>query len=383
MTEHATISAGTPAASLPAWHTVLAVVAHPDDESFGLGAVLDAFRRGGTAVAVLCLTRGEATTLHGAGDVTGGRERELTAAGRELGVASTRLLHHPDGELSRVPRHLLADDVIDEVGAVRADGLLVFDRSGVTGHPDHQAATSAALLAAAVLDLPVLAWTLPESVAGRLNDELRGSFSGQPAGGIDVDIAVDRTRQIAAVEAHATQATPDSALWRRLELLGDQEHLRWLYRPERAAHPARPDDGPGADEGPDTVRAVHLDRDRFEIRVRGHRLFIDQPESLGGDDTAPAPIEVFVSGLAGCIAFYVRRYLARHGLPTEGLAVTARYTMGQKPARVTDISVHVQVPDGVPEERLQGLLAVASHCTARNTLAAPPDIEIGLSPATR
>ena len=51
---------------LPEWTSVLAVVAHPDDESFGLGAILDAFTRTGATVEVLCLTHGEASTLHGA-----------------------------------------------------------------------------------------------------------------------------------------------------------------------------------------------------------------------------------------------------------------------------------------------------------------------------
>ncbi|MGB8501155.1 PIG-L deacetylase family protein, partial [Mycobacterium sp.] len=48
--------------SLPAWSSVLAVVTHPDDESFGLGAILDAFNRAGTRTSVLCLTHGEAST---------------------------------------------------------------------------------------------------------------------------------------------------------------------------------------------------------------------------------------------------------------------------------------------------------------------------------
>src|SRR5450759_989291 len=66
---------------LPAWATVLAVVAHPDDESFGLGALLDAFARAGAGVEALCLTHGEASTLHGApGDLASLRGTELAAA---------------------------------------------------------------------------------------------------------------------------------------------------------------------------------------------------------------------------------------------------------------------------------------------------------------
>ena len=40
----------------PEWTSVLAVIAHPDDASFGLGAILDAFVFAGAKIEVLCLT---------------------------------------------------------------------------------------------------------------------------------------------------------------------------------------------------------------------------------------------------------------------------------------------------------------------------------------
>ena len=140
---------------------MLAVVAHPDDESFGLGAVLAAFVHTGARAAVLCLTRGEASTVHGVeGDLHRLRARELATAAATLGVATSTLLGYPDGALSGVCRSRLVGDVGDAVRDTGTDGLLVFDPSGVTGHPDHAAATAAALAAADVLDLPVLGWTL-------------------------------------------------------------------------------------------------------------------------------------------------------------------------------------------------------------------------------
>ena len=43
----------------------------------------------------------------------------------------------------------------------------------------------------------------------------------------------------------------------------------------------------------------------------------------GGEDTGPTPTELFIASLAGCVAFYARRYLDRHDQPTEGLTVEA------------------------------------------------------------
>src|SRR4029079_338128 len=75
--------------ALPRWESVLAVVAHPDDESFGLGALLDGFVQAGARVSVLCLTQGEATTLGAPGpDLRHLRAMELQSASGRLGVAS-------------------------------------------------------------------------------------------------------------------------------------------------------------------------------------------------------------------------------------------------------------------------------------------------------
>jgi uncharacterized OsmC-like protein len=53
--------------------------------------------------------------------------------------------------------------------------------------------------------------------------------------------------------------------------------------------------------------------------------------------------------------------------------------MGTRPARVADVRVDIQVPDGVPPERLDALLAVASHCTVHNTLTDLPTVTIALT----
>jgi LmbE family N-acetylglucosaminyl deacetylase len=215
---------------LPEWGSVLAVVAHPDDESFGLGAVLATFAARGAAVSVLCFTRGEASTLHGVpGDLAAVRAAELEAAARALGVGDVTLLGYPDGGLDQVPVGELGAHVVAAAARTRAVGLVVFDPSGVTGHRDHRQATRAALDAAAGLGLPVLGWTLPAEVAAALNAEYDTAFAGHLASGIDLSVAVDRTRQFAAVRCHPSQAVPGSVLWRRLDLLGDTEHARWLH----------------------------------------------------------------------------------------------------------------------------------------------------------
>lgn len=216
---------------LPAWRSVLAVVAHPDDESFGLGGVLAAFAAAGARVTVLCFTRGEASGLHGVeGDLATLRAEELASAASALGLDDVTLLSYPDGRLPDVDVHELAAQVVTVATEVDADGLVGFDRTGVTGHPDHAHATAAALDGAATLDLPVLGWVVPDWVAQALNTEYDASFDGLAEAELDLTITVDRERQRRAVACHPSQAVPGSVMWRRIELLEDKEYLRWLRR---------------------------------------------------------------------------------------------------------------------------------------------------------
>ena len=222
---------------LPDVAGVLAVCAHPDDESFGLGAILHAFGQRGAKSAVLCFTHGEASTLHDvAGDLGTVREAELTAAGTHLGVRHVDVLDYPDGTLAAERVEGLAAHVVGAARDVDADALLVFDHGGVTGHPDHQAATDAAIAAADELDLLVLAWAIPTAVADALNAEFGTAFVGRDPDACDIVLDVDRSAQLAAIRCHASQSSTNAVLRRRLELQRDTECLRVL-RP-RCATPA-------------------------------------------------------------------------------------------------------------------------------------------------
>ncbi len=129
----------------------------------------------------------------------------------------------------------------------------------------------------------------------------------------------------------------------------------------------------------DVLQVRHLEDDRFAVDIRSHTVLVDQPFDAGGTDVAPTPTELFVAGLASCVAFYARRYLARHHIDAAGLAVTATYAIGGRPARVQNISITITPPTTLPAERRDAFLAVASHCTVHNTLTAPADVEVALA----
>lgn len=209
---------------------MLAVCAHPDDESFGLGAVLDSFAERGASVSLLCFTDGAASTLGTDGSPLGQRRSaELRCAAETLGLSRLQMSDHPDGDLCEIPVTQLAAEVTKEAARVDADLLVVFDDGGITGHPDHICATRAAL--EATPRLPVLAWALPARVADALRAEFGAGFVGREDPAIDIVLSVDRHTQHRAIRCHTSQSANNPVLDRRLELSGATETLRWLRRP--------------------------------------------------------------------------------------------------------------------------------------------------------
>jgi LmbE family N-acetylglucosaminyl deacetylase len=141
---------------------LMAVLAHPDDESLGVGGTLAKYAAEGVDVFLLTATRGEAGRFRGlAADdhrhpgraaLAEIREAELRAAASQLGVKEAVVLGYPDLQLDRAdPREIVAQ-IAAYLRCVRPDVIVTFGPDGAYGHPDHVAIsqfTTAAVVAAA------------------------------------------------------------------------------------------------------------------------------------------------------------------------------------------------------------------------------------------
>jgi len=119
---------------------LLAVFAHPDDETFRCGGTLALLAQRGVRVWVLCATRGEAG-VPGLDPEQAGRVRqaELECACRALGIETPRFLDYRDGTLAQVDEEQAVEQVMQNVRELRPQVLLTWPPDGISGHPDHVA----------------------------------------------------------------------------------------------------------------------------------------------------------------------------------------------------------------------------------------------------
>lgn len=117
-----------------------AVLAHPDDESFGCAGALALAHDASRPTRVLVATRGEAGNERGEPDETLGdaREEELRCAAGAIGLDEVTLLDgYPDGAVAEQPFATLIDEIAVWLADRRPDAVITFGAHGVTGNPDH------------------------------------------------------------------------------------------------------------------------------------------------------------------------------------------------------------------------------------------------------
>jgi N-acetylglucosamine malate deacetylase 2 len=120
--------------------TLMAVLAHPDDESFPIGGTLAKAAAEGKHIHLVVATRGEAGIPgKSAAETAAIREAELHRACAELGIEQLTFLGFFDGKLSNTPDGNGIGRIFDLMRQSRPDVVVTFGPDGISGHPDHVA----------------------------------------------------------------------------------------------------------------------------------------------------------------------------------------------------------------------------------------------------
>ena len=178
--------------------TILAVYAHPDDETSSAGALMAMYHAQGVAVHVITATRGELGSLGTGGtviereDLPKVREAEIRSVLAHYGLPGGPLfLDYRDQELKQADFKEVVAKILAEMERVRPDVVLTFGPQGISKHEDHLAIHETTVAAfdryrAANGSEPRLLYTaIPKEAAERYGLHLDGPES-QP--NVEVDV---------------------------------------------------------------------------------------------------------------------------------------------------------------------------------------------------
>jgi LmbE family N-acetylglucosaminyl deacetylase len=211
---------------------LLAVFAHPDDETFGPGGTLARYALTGHTCRLVTFTRGEAGSLGPARNLTPeelGRLRsvELECAVSALQLSSYRVCDLPDKKLAGLPPETGLAVIRREIETFEPDLLVTFHKDGISGHPDHQTVARWCLQAAReTIGLRLLGYGIAESQAHHV-----GFRRLRPIPDAEVTHIIDVTSyleyKLKAIDCHRSQAE----LWDRLRSVegGFSQYAKWEH----------------------------------------------------------------------------------------------------------------------------------------------------------
>ena len=202
---------------------LMAVFAHPDDETFAAGGTIARYTSDGVHCSLYCATDGDAGRSSGIpvssrAELGTLRRAELRAACDVLGIDALACGGHPDGGLHDVKPDIVIGEIVAFIRRERPEVVITFGPEGApTRHRDHRAishlATAAFLLAGLATEFPE---QLADGVAPHRPRELWYSTWLKPAPGeepategqpvdITLNVAAWLPAKLAAFEAHRTQ----------------------------------------------------------------------------------------------------------------------------------------------------------------------------------
>jgi len=226
---------------------VLAIFAHPDDESLACGGTIARLADAGARVVLLCASHGERGGLTGPvkDDALGVRRmEELKAAASTLGIAELIMLNHPDGVLRWADVAELHADIVMAIRRLSPAAVITFGADGLYWHLDHigvheRTTTAVQSLGAAAPPLyyvtmpqgilrPIvqtalgLGWTPPVKGFWSLTPDAFGIGAAPPT--IVLDVHDWAGRKLQAIRCHQSQTSSGDPF----SLIDEQDAQRWL-----------------------------------------------------------------------------------------------------------------------------------------------------------
>ena len=118
---------------------------------------------------------------------------------------------------------------------------------------------------------------------------------------------------------------------------------------------------------------------RVNAEFNGFAFPTDQPRNAGGDQSAPAPFELFLASLGTCAGIYVLDFLRRRNLNTTGLELRQRHEWNPATGRLDRVHLTIHLPEDFPARYHKAVVNAAGLCAVKKHLETPPEFQIGIA----
>ena len=117
-------------------------------------------------------------------------------------------------------------------------------------------------------------------------------------------------------------------------------------------------------------------RKHVDALVGDHVIRTDQPVAKGGEDSAPAPYDLFLAAIGTCAGIYVASFCQNRGLPTEDIRIHQRVHKNQETGVMASVELRIEVPPEFPAKYHDALVWAVDGCAVKKAIAAQPTFDV-------
>lgn len=120
---------------------------------------------------------------------------------------------------------------------------------------------------------------------------------------------------------------------------------------------------------------------KINAHVNGHIVRTDQPVMGGGENSAPAPYELFLASIGTCAGIYIQSFCEQRGIPYKDIVIEQTMEWDRMAGKLGVLRLDVKLPAGFPEKYKESVIRSAELCAVKKTIQDPPRFEVVTSQA--
>ena len=115
---------------------------------------------------------------------------------------------------------------------------------------------------------------------------------------------------------------------------------------------------------------------KVDALYKGFEIKTDQSKRSGGEGSAPAPFDLFLTSIGTCAGIYVLSFCQERDIPADKIKLILRTERDRESWMITEIKIEIQLPPEFPEKYKEAVVKAAELCTVTKHMYNPPAINI-------
>ena len=115
---------------------------------------------------------------------------------------------------------------------------------------------------------------------------------------------------------------------------------------------------------------------KVDANMKNHVIRTDQPVYAGGENSAPAPFELFLASIATCAGIFALSFCQNKGIDTEGMSLSMDVEKNPETKMIEKMKLDLKLPPEFPEKYKAAIIRSMDLCTVKKHMMDPPAFEL-------